>query len=71
MYSILIKVTTSTADRWKYLTNGDGTIYVENDLLNVQNKVSELMQDTVLGNIKVVKNCIITSNITVEEVDND
>ena len=71
MYSILIKVTTSTADRWKYLTNGDGTIYVENDLLNVQNKVSELMQDTVLGNIKVVKNCIITSSITVEEVDND
>ena len=71
MYSILIKVTTSTAERWKYLTNGDGSVYVEDDLLKVQTKISELMEDTILGNIKVVKNCIITSNITVEEVDND
>ena len=59
MYSILLKVTTSTADRWKYLTNGDGTIYTEDDLLNVQTKIAELLEDNVLGNIKVVKNCIL------------
>lgn len=71
MYSILLKVTTSTAERWKYLTNSDGSIYVEDDLLNVQTKVGELLQDTILGNIKVVKNCIITSSITIEEVEID
>lgn len=71
MYSILLKVTTSTADRWKYLTNSDGSIYTENDLANIQAKVSELLTETVLGNIKVVKNCVITSSITVEEVDVD
>lgn len=69
MYSILLKVTTSTAERWKYLANGDGTIYVENDLANVQTKISELMQSYLLSEIKVVKNCVITSTITVEEVE--
>ena len=71
MYSILLKVTTSTAERWKYLTNGDGTIYVENDLANVQTKIGELMQSYLLSEIKVVKNCVITSTITVEEVEVD
>lgn len=71
MYSILLKVTTSTAERWKYLTNSDGSIYTENDLTNVQTKISELLEETVLGNIKVIKNCVITSSITVEEVDID
>ena len=71
MYSILLKVTTSTAERWKYLTNGDGTIYVENDLANVQTKIGELMQSYLLSEIKVVKNCVITSMITVEEVEVD
>ena len=71
MYSILLKVTISTADRWKYLTNTDGSVYTENDLSNVQAKVAELLVDTVLGNIKVVKNCVITSSITVEEVEVD
>lgn len=69
MYSILLKVTTSTAERWKYLTNSDGTIYVENDLANIQTKISELMQTYLLSEIKVVKNCVITSTITVEEVE--
>ncbi len=71
MYSILLKVTTSTSDRWKYLTNSDGSIYTENDLLNIQEKVSELLETTVLGNIRVIKNCIINSNITVEEVESE
>ncbi len=71
MYSILLKVSTSTADRWKFLSNQDGTIYVENDLANVQTKVAELMQTTILSNIKVVKNCVITSTITIEEVEVD
>lgn len=71
MYSILLKVSTSTAERWKFLSNQDGTIYVENDLANVQTKVAELMQTTILSNIKVVKNCVITSTITIEEVEVD
>ena len=71
MYSILLKVSTSTTERWKFLSNQDGTIYVENDLANVQTKVAELMQTTILSNIKVVKNCVITSTITIEEVEVD
>ena len=71
MYSILLKVTTSTGDRWKFLTNNDGTIYTEDVIENVQTKVAELMQTTILGNIKVIKNCIISSNITIEEVEAD
>ncbi len=71
MYSILLKVSTSTAERWKYLQNSDGTVYTEDSLENVQTKVAELMQDNFLSNIKVVKNCIITSSITVEEVENE
>ena len=69
MYSILLKVTTSTSDRWKYLLNNDGSVYTESDMNKVQLKVTELMETNLLSNIKVIKNCIITSNITIEEVD--
>ena len=71
MYSILLKVKTSTATRWKYLTNSEGEIYVENDLANVEAKVIELLNDYLLSDIKVVKNCVITNTITVEEVEED
>ena len=71
MYSILLKVKTSTATRWKYLTNSKGEIYVENDLANVEAKVVELLNDYLLSDIKVVKNCVITNTITVEEVEED
>lgn len=71
MYSILLKITNSTVDRYKFLTNSDGTIYVEDDLTLVQNKVVELLNDYTLGNIKVIKNCIITNDITIQEVETD
>ncbi len=69
MYSILIKLSNSTADRWKYLTNADGTVYVENDLENVKTKIVELLQTNLLSSLKVVKNCIITDSILIEEVE--
>ena len=69
MYSILLKLTNSTVDRYKYLTNSDGSIYIEDDILNVQAKVVELLNDYTLGTIKVVKNCIITNDVTVQEVE--
>lgn len=69
MYSILLKAATSNQIKWKYLTNADGSIYVENDLLAVQTKIVELLNSYVLGDIRVVKNCTITNSITVEEVE--
>ena len=71
MYSILIKLNNSTVDRYKFLTNGDGTVYVENDITAVQAKVIELLNDYTLSTIKVVKNCIITNDVTVQEVEVD
>ena len=69
MYSILLKLTNTTADRYKYLTNDNGNIYTADTLAEVQTKVEELLNENLLSNIKVVKNCIITSSITVEEVE--
>lgn len=71
MYSILIKVTTSSAVKWKFYTDDQGVIYTANDLQDVENKVSELLNTYLLSEIKVVKNCIITSSITIEEVEVD
>ena len=71
MYSILLKLTNTTADRYKYLTNDNDEIYVADTLVEVETKVQELLNDYLLSNIKVVKNCIITSTITVEEVEVD
>ena len=33
MYSILLKLQNSTADRWKYLTNSDGSVYISKDFI--------------------------------------
>ena len=71
MYSILLKLTNTTADRYKYLTDNNGNIYTADTLAEVQTKVEELLNENLLSNIKVVKNCIITSSITVEEVEID
>ena len=72
MYSILLKLTNSTsttADKWKfYSVNNE--IYTANSLEDVQTKVVELLNENLLSNIKVVKNCIVTNEITVEEVEN-
>ncbi len=69
MYSILLKLTNTTADRYKYLTDANGNIYTADTLAEVQTKVEELLNENLLSNIKVVKNCIITSTIIVEEVE--
>ena len=69
MYSILLKLTNTTADRYKYLTDAHGNIYTADTLAEVEAKVQELLNENLLSNIKVVKNCIITSTITVEEVE--
>ena len=71
MYSILLKVSTSQGERWKYLLDDEGEIYTEDELTNVQTKVVELLSTYVLGDIKVIKNCVITADITVEEVEVD
>lgn len=67
MYSILLKLQNSTADRWKYLTNSDGSVYIESDLAQVEAKISELLNTYTLNSIKVVKNCVITNAITIVE----
>lgn len=69
MYSILIKVITSSGNRYKYYTNNDGSVYEESDLLLVQEKVAELLNDNLLSSIIVVKNCTITNAITIEETE--
>ena len=71
MYSILIKIPNTSVDRYKFLLNQDGSIYTENTLEAIQTKVVELLNEYTLGMIKVVKNCVITSEITVEEVEVD
>ena len=68
MYSILLKLTNTTADRWKYYLTDEGDVYVANDIVEVQTKVAELLQTIPLNQIKVVRNCTITNEITVEEV---
>lgn len=67
MYSILLKLQNSTADRWKYLTNSDGSVYIESDLAQVEAKISELLNTYTLNSIRVVKNCVITNAITIVE----
>lgn len=71
MYSILIKLENNTAERWKYLTDSEGEIAVYNNLADVQVAVEELLQTKILSHIRVVKNCTITNNITIEEVEVD
>ena len=68
MYSILLKLTNTTADRWKYLTDSEGEVYAANTIEEVEAKIVELLQTTPLNQIKVVRNCTITNEVTVEEV---
>lgn len=68
MYSILIRILNCRAIRWKYLTNPDGSIYTEDDLLKVQDVVRTLTKDHLLTDIQVIKNYIINEDITIEEV---
>lgn len=68
MYSILLRVVTPSADRWKYLYNDDGSLYKEDDLEKVKLKVIELLKDHLLSDIQVVKNYIIHEDVTIEEV---
>ena len=62
MYSILLRLTNTTAQRYKYLTLTDGSIYAADTLEEIQLKVVELLESYLLSDIKVVKNCVITSN---------
>lgn len=71
MYSILVRIENITAERWKYLTDSEGEIAVYNTLEDAQTAVEELLQTKILSHIKVVKNCTITDNITIEEVEVD
>jgi hypothetical protein len=71
MYSILLKLTNTTADRWKYLTDSEGEVYVANTIEEVEAKIAELLQTTPLNQIKAVRNCTITNEVTVEEVISD
>lgn len=67
MYSILIKVATCTsADKWKYLYNDDGSLYQESDLELVRLKVIELLSDHVLSGIKVVANKRTITHVVIE-----
>lgn len=68
MYSILLKLINCRSVRWQYLKNDDGTVYVEDDLLKVQDKVRELLKTRLLSDIQVIKNYIITEDVTIEEV---
>ena len=67
MYSILIQTGVNT-EKWAYYRLADGTVYAVDTLTEVGEKVAELLNKHILSDIKVVKNCTINSNITVEEV---
>lgn len=64
MYSILILKSQAT---YQYYLNDDGEIYKAGTLGDVQDKVAELLHTYTLDRMVVVKNCIITPTITVEE----
>ena len=66
MYSILKK---NENDKWIFLKNTDGSKYIADTLLEVQEKVKEVAKTIGLEEIVVVKNCIITEDITVKEND--
>jgi hypothetical protein len=64
MYSILILKSQAT---YQYYLNDDNTIYKAGTLGDVQAKVAELLHSYTLDRMVVVKNCIVTADITVEE----
>lgn len=65
MYSILILGSNS---KYSYYLNADGTVYTTDSLEVVGNKIVELLATYTLSQLSVIKNCVITSTITVEEV---
>jgi len=68
MYSILLKLTNTTNDRWKFLADSEGEVYTADTIEEVEAKIAELLQTTPLNQIKAVRNCTITNEVTVEEV---
>ena len=64
MYSILILKSQST---YQYYLNEDGEIYKASTLGDVQDKIAELLHTYTLDRMVVVKNCVLTAGITVEE----
>lgn len=82
MYSIILKLKSncdcgcgckidntkpsSPKERWKYLTNADGSIYQEEDLEKVRLKCIELLSDNLLSSIKVVQNKAATAYVQIE-----
>ena len=65
MYSILILKSTAT---YQYFIDEEtGEPYKAATLGDVQDKVAELLKTYTLGRLVVVKNCVITANVTVEE----
>lgn len=68
MYSILIR-TGKSSDKYSYYLNSDGSVYVADNVETVAEKVSELLETYPVSMITVVRNCIITNSITIEEVE--
>lgn len=82
MYSIILKLKSncdcgcgckidntkpsSPKERWKYLTNADGSIYQEEDLEKVRLKCIELLSDNLLSSIKVVQNKAAIAYVQIE-----
>lgn len=64
MYSILIL----SNSKYTYYLNSDGSVYTADDLTTVGSKIADLLSTYTLSQLTVVKNCTITSAITVEEV---
>ena len=64
MYSILIFLEN---EKWEFLKNTDGTKYIAETLVAVQEKVKETLRVRPLNEVLVVKNCTITESITVTE----
>lgn len=67
MYSILVLFDNG---KWCYLKDEDDAKYVAATLEEVQTKVKELARIYPLNELRVVKNCTITEDITVTEDGN-
>ena len=70
MYSILLRLQNSTsAKRYKFLVDNQGAPVLFNTIEEVEEKVQELMDTYLIHDIEVVKKCVITSLISVEEME--
>jgi|GEM_PF-4939455 len=63
MYSILVK---SGNNAFQYVKGEDGQPFKGDDM-ETKEKVRELMEDKPIGNIVVVKNTILTVDLTIED----